>query len=314
MAEPLLGLVVRAQSGFFTVALGSGERLTAKLRGKLKKERRRSELAVVGDRVRVERVSASEGVIEEVLERRSWIVRREPGPRGKHFDDLVAANVELLLVVSAATSPSLQPGLVDRFLVAAALGHVESALVVTKLDLLDPASEEARELAALIAVYRRLGVPVIETSAHDGRGLDGLRALVHGKIAAVMGKSGAGKSSLLNALEPRLALEVGALSAANKKGLHTTRVASLHPFEGGFLLDTPGLRELGLPALSPASLTTLFPELAALGICQFTDCRHEGEPGCVVQRAIAGGALERGAIAPSRLESFRRLLADAAED
>lgn len=301
------GLVVRAQSGFFTVRLGSGAELVTKLRGRLKKERRRSELAVAGDRVQVSRTSETEGVIEAILERRSWIVRREPGPRGRYFDDLVASNVDLLVIVGAATDPPLQPGLVDRFLVAAELGHVKSAIAVTKCDLLDPEREEARSLRALLDVYRRVDVPVIETSAHTGEGVEALRALVAGKVTAFMGKSGAGKSSLLNALAPHLSLAVGAISAANKKGLHTTRVASLHAFEGGYVLDTPGLRELGLPPLSSELLTPLYPELARLGPCQFTDCRHEREPGCAIQEAVRGGAIERGEIAPTRWESFRRI-------
>jgi len=306
------GLVLRAVSGFFTVrvdAAEGGHTLTCKLRGKLKKERQKSELAVAGDRVEVERTSETEGVIDEVLERRSWIVRREPGPRGKHFDDLVVANVDVLVICGAATDPPLQPGLVDRFLVAAELGHVHGMLAVTKRDALADDAPEAATLRETIATYRRIGVPVIETSAKTGLGLPALREALSGKIAVLMGKSGAGKSSLLNALDPSLALAVGEISDASKKGLHTTRVASLHAFGDGWLVDTPGLRELALPELDPPTLTSLYPELAALGLCQFTDCRHEREPGCVVRRAIEGGAIERGELAKSRLDSFRKLLA-----
>lgn len=308
------GLVTRAVSGFFTVQLdaplpdGQGT-LTCKLRGKLKKERQKSELAVAGDRVRVEATSETEGVIDEVLARRSWIVRREPGPRGKHFDDLIVANVDVLVICGAASEPPVQPGLVDRFLVAAELGHVQGLLAITKCDELHAGTPQADALAALTASYRRIGVPVIETSARTGQGLDALSEALSGKIAAFMGKSGAGKSSLLNALAPSLGLAVGEISDASKKGLHTTRVASLHRFADGWLVDTPGLRELALPELDPASLTSLFPELAALGLCQFTDCRHTREPGCVVRAAIEGGAVARGELSESRLESFRKLLA-----
>jgi ribosome biogenesis GTPase len=314
----LQGLVLRSVSGFFTVRLDAPledgrHTLTCKLRGKLKKERQKSELAVAGDRVEVEAASGeAEGVIVEVLERRSWIVRREPGPRGKHFDDLVVANVDLLVICGAATDPPLQPGLVDRFLVAAELGHVHGVLAVTKRDALDDAGVDdagAASLREIVEVYRRIGVPVIETSARTGLGVSALREALTGKVAAFMGKSGAGKSSLLNALEPGLRLAVGEISDASKKGLHTTRVASLHPFGTGWLVDTPGLRELALPTLEPATLTALYPELAALGRCQFTDCRHEREPGCVVRRAIDAGALARGELAQSRLDSFRKLLA-----
>lgn len=298
------GLVTRAVSGFFTVLTDDRQTLTCKLRGKLKKERRKSELVVAGDRVRVEPTDAGEGVIDEILERRSWIVRREPGPRGKHFDDLVVANVDVLVICGAATDPQLQPGLVDRFLVAAELGHVHGLVAVTKRDALDESSPEAATLRDTLEVYRRVGVPVVETSARSGLGLDALRDALRGKVAAFMGKSGAGKSSLVNALDPSLSLAVGEISDASKKGLHTTRVASLHPFEDGWLVDTPGLRELALPELDVATLTALYPELAALGLCQFTDCRHTREPGCVVRPAI-----ERGEIATFRVDSFKKLLA-----
>ncbi|MBN8610242.1 MAG: ribosome small subunit-dependent GTPase A [Deltaproteobacteria bacterium] len=303
MSDSIEGLVTRAVSGFFTVRTDAGEILTCKLRGKLKQERQKSELAVAGDRVRVEPTDAGEGVIDAVLERRSWIMRREPGPRGKHFDDLVVANVDVLVICGAATDPPLQPGLVDRFLVAAALGNVAGLLAVTKRDALDDASAEAATLRDTLEVYRRIGVPVIETSARSGVGIDALREALRGKISAFMGKSGAGKSSLVNALDPSLSLAVGEISGTSKKGLHTTRVATLHPFGEGWLVDTPGLRELALPELDVATLTSLYPELAALGMCQFTNCRHTREPGCVVRPAI-----ERGEIAAFRLDSFRKLL------
>ena len=213
------------------------------------------------------------------------------------------------MICGAASDPPLQPGLVDRFLVAAELGNVHGLLAVTKRDALADGSPEAVALEAMLDVYRRIGVPVIETSAKTGLGLPALREALAGKIAAFMGKSGAGKSSLLNALDPSLSLAVGGISDASKKGLHTTRVATLHRFGDGWLVDTPGLRELALPELDPPTLTSLYPELAALGLCQFTDCRHEREPGCVVRRAIEGGAIERGELARSRLDSFRKLLA-----
>lgn len=298
-----MGLVTQSISGFFTVRTDAGDELTCKLRGKLKKERQKSELAVAGDRVRLERGDAGEATIVEILPRRSWIVRREPGPRGKHFDDLVVANVDVLVICGAATDPPLQPGLVDRFLVAASLGHVAPLVAVTKRDMLPVDGADAQALAGLVALYRGLGVEVIETSTRTGEGIEALRAALDGRVCAFMGKSGAGKSSLINALHPELALAVGAISDASKKGLHTTRVATLHPFGSGWLVDTPGLRELALPELDPSTLTSLYADLAALGSCQFTDCRHEREPGCVVRPAV-----ERGAIAATRIASFRRLL------
>lgn len=296
-----VGLVTRSLSGFITVHTGDGRTLTCKLRGKLKQERQRSEIAVAGDRVRFEAQSETEGTILEVLPRTSTIMRKEVGPRGAHFDDLIVANLDLLVITGAATAPTLQPGLVDRFLVIAELGHVKPLLVITKCDAPDPDFEA--ELRLHIQTYRNMGIEVIETSVRTGLGMDTLRTRLEGQISAFMGKSGAGKSSLLNAIDPAFALVVGDVSDALKKGTHTTRVASLHPFGTGWLVDTPGLRELGVPELNAHDLTACFPEMRERGRCKFTTCAHENEKGCVMREGIATGE-----IAASRIESFRKLL------
>jgi len=297
-----IGLVTRSLSGFITVHTDEGKTLTCKLRGKLKQERQRSEIAVAGDRVRFETQSETEGTVIEVLPRSSSITRKEAGPRGAHFDDLIVANLDLLVITGAATAPTLQPGLVDRFLVIAELGHVKPLVVITKCDSPDPAFED--ELRLHIQTYRNIGIEVIETSVRTGLGMDTLRARLEGKISAFMGKSGAGKSSLLNAIDPAFALAVGNISDALKKGTHTTRVASLHAFGTGWLVDTPGLRELGIPPMGAHDLTACFPEMRERGRCKYTTCTHDSEKGCVMREGIATGE-----IAESRMESFRKLLA-----
>ncbi|MCS6857282.1 MAG: ribosome small subunit-dependent GTPase A [Sandaracinaceae bacterium] len=296
------GVVLRAASGHFEVWLPHGERLHCTMWGRLKKEKWRSELVVAGDRVIVDRVGPGEGVIVEVFERRSWLVRREPGPRGRHFEDLIVANVDVLFVCVAATAPPIQPHLVDRLLVAGFLGRMACAVVFTKVDtLVDEMSRASAEEWAMI--YRQAGHEVFWTSAQTGEGISALREALNHRVSAFVGASGVGKSSLLNAILPELGLRVGELDSKGRSGTHTTRAVSLHRVGEGWVADTPGLRDLALGQVNLQVLHMAFPEFARLPPCRFRDCRHLNEPGCEVK-----AALERGEIAKSRLASFHRIL------
>jgi ribosome biogenesis GTPase len=291
------GLVVCARSGFFEVEL-SGRVRICRMRGRLKQGRRTTDLAVVGDRVRISE-DGEGGTIEEVLPRSSVFSRLAAGSR-RAVEDVLAANLDGLWICSAASAPPLRPRLVDRFLVIAEWNGLRPTIVLTKADLPD---EEPEEVAAWCADWEAAGYPVRRTSAETGQGVEALRAMLSGRTVALVGPSGAGKSRLLSAIEPSIETGVAALGAA-QKGAHTTRVARLFSAHGGRIADTPGIRELAPFALPAEVLGSTFPELrAASAGCQFRDCRHDGERGCAVRPAASAGQLSA-----RRFDSYLRQL------
>ncbi len=294
------GIVLRAQSGFFLVRTSEGEELTCRMRGRLKKERVRSDLAVLGDRVRVERTGGRDGVLVEVLPRRTSLSRTHPGSRGaKIVEDVLVANLDRMLAVFAASVPPMNARLVDRFLVVAEHAGIEPVLVINKID-----TAEIDEVRGRAAIYERLGYEVLYTSASTGEGIAALRARLAEGISALVGPSGVGKSSLANAIDPALGIAVGETSDALQKGKHTTRVAELHALGGGaYLADTPGIRELAAFAIPERELASCFPDLRAHAECAFGDCLHVSEPECGVRAALA-----RGDIDAARYDSYLRQL------
>lgn len=289
------GIVLRATAGFFEVDTAQGL-WTCKLRGRLKKEKQRTDLCVVGDRVRVERADEGLGTIEEVLPRRRVLSRQHPAQARR--EDVLVANLDQLFVVFAFGDPPLHPRMLDRFLVVAEHAGLDAVIVANKLD------RETDEQRALFETYAKLGYPVLYTCAHRGDGIGALRDRIDGHVSAFAGASGVGKSSLLNAIDSELALKVGATSDHTTKGRHTTRVATLHRVGDGYVADTPGIRELGLWELPEGQLDRCFVEMRPfLGQCSFRDCRHRTEPDCAIKRAV-----EVGAISAERYESYRRML------
>ncbi|HWQ16095.1 MAG TPA: ribosome small subunit-dependent GTPase A [Roseiflexaceae bacterium] len=296
----LRGTVLRAQSGFFWVQTEAGV-LECTLRGRLKKERQSSDIAVIGDVVEVAVVSPGHGAIEAVLPRRTKLARRAPFTKGVWKEDVLAANVEQVLLVFSCASPEFTPRMLDRYLVLTEYSELASVIVANKVDLVG--MERAREL---FAIYERIGYPVVYTSAKTGEGIPALRTLLEGRISVVTGKSGVGKSSLFNAVQPGLGLAVGEVSETLNKGRHTTRVAELIALDlpgGGYLADTPGIRELGLWRFPLDELDWCFREFRPfLGQCYFAGCTHTHEPDCAVRAAV-----EQGAITTARYESYVKL-------
>ena len=295
------GLVLRARSGFYTIATDEGDLVEARLRGRVKKERQSSDLAVIGDRVSVERLPDGTGAIDAVEPRTRRFSRRQPGPRGSWREDVIVANPDLVAIVFACDRPPPNPRLIDRFLVVTEYNEVPTLLVGNKVDLVG--ADAARER---FGTYERIGYDVVYTSARAGIGLEELRAHLAGRLSIVTGPSGVGKSTLLNALQPGLQLATGEVSSVESgKGKHTTTHAELLPLDGGgYVADTPGIRELGLWQIPPTELAWCFPEFREhLGACAFNDCTHLHEPRCGLRAAV-----EARAISEDRYDSYRRML------
>ncbi len=291
------GLIVKAQSGFFTVQTEK-DAVVCQLRGRLKKGPRSGDIAAIGDRVRFTRLDDGSGVIEEILPRQRAIVRLDPRPRGV-YRQILLANPDQVLFTFACSQPAPRLRMLDRYLVIAEKQEVAPVIVANKVDLIG--LEKAR---AIFGLYEGIGYRVLYTSVVDNLGLDTLRDLLKDKLSALAGPSGVGKSSLLNAIQPGLGLSVRAVSSVMKKGRHTTVVRQLVPLEeGGYVADTPGWKSLALWDTEPAEVDAYFPEIAPLvAHCQFSDCTHQHEPGCAVL-----AALEKGEISRQRYESYVRM-------
>ncbi len=278
---------------------GAGQGLfVCRLRGKLKQGRPTGDIAAVGDRVRITVLPDGSGVIEEVEERKRAIVRLDPRPQGK-YQQVLLANPDQAVFVFACAHPAPRLRMLDRFLVIAEKQNVPPLIVANKTDLVKDPKE-------LFGLYETIGYRVIYTSTQTGAGLDELHEALKGKISALAGPSGVGKSSLLNAIQPGLGLAVREISAAMGKGRHTTVARQMFPLEGGgYVADTPGWKSLALWDTQPEEMDAYFPELRSLvAQCQFSDCTHIHEPGCAVRRA-----LEEGKIHPQRYDSYLRLRA-----
>lgn len=288
------GLIVRLQSGFYTVETENGL-FTCRLRGRLKKGPRLGDVIALGDRVLITPIDEETGTIEAISPRQRMLSRLSPQPQGE-YQQIIIANPDQACFVFACADPEPRFGMLDRFLVIAEKQSVPALIVVNKVDLVG-----AERASAMFGHYVPLGYRILYTSAYSGRGVDELRGALQGMISVFTGPSGVGKSSLLNAIQPGLGLEVRAVSQATSKGRHTTVVRRLFPLEGGgYVADTPGLKALALWDIEPEELDGYFPEIRPLvSQCQFSDCTHVHEPGCAVLAAI-----EAGEIHPDRYQSY----------
>lgn len=297
------GMVIRTESGFHRVLVDDRVVICRALKRLLHGERTATTAVVIGDHVGLRLRDDGTGVIHEVLPRANELVRGMAG--GGRYLDVIAANLDLLVAVHSLKEPEINLGRLDRFVLIAEAAEIPALVVLNKVDL--ATSEEA---ASAAAPYLAAGYHVIVTSAIRRQGIDELRTTLMNKISVVVGPSGVGKSTLLNDVQPGLALRTAEISESTGKGRHTTTTAELLRLStGGWMADTPGLRELAIREVEPEDLAWLYPEFRPLApLCRFSDCSHRDEAGCAVRTAA-----DAGTIAPSRYRSYLRVYEEILE-
>lgn len=293
------GLVIKSTGSWYQVLTNDGLYIDCRIKGKFRtKDIKTTNPIAVGDHVDIEMEPEQEtGIINKLYDRKNYIIRKSVN-LSKHAQ-IIAANLDQAFLIVTLASPRTSLGFIDRFLVTAEAYHIPSCLIFNKIDLF---SDEGLEvLADYKAIYQNIGYPCYEVSATEGTYLDYIIDLLKDKITLFSGHSGVGKSTLINAILPGHELKTGVVSEWSDKGQHTTTFAEMFslPF-GGFLVDTPGIRELGVIDIEKQELGDLFPEIRQLKQeCKFHNCRHINEPSCRVLQAV-----EEGNIEPSRYDSY----------
>lgn len=290
------GRVIRARTGLYDVQRGDIV-LRCTLRGTLKR-RHRSESGrrlyadpvAVGDQVIFTQLDAEEGVVEDILPRETKFSRQYAGKHGD-IEQVIVANAHQIVAVVATLMPPLNFRTLDRFLILAEAGDMEAVICVNKMDLVD--APQRAELTTTFTNYEKLGYQVLYTSIHIPESLDTLQDILKDKFSVIIGASGVGKSSLLNALQPNLGLRTGEVGIRTQKGRHITTLVELFSLDfGGEVADTPGIREVGLWGVDTENLEHYFPEMEPhLGQCKYSDCAHVAEPDCAIQEAVESGEI-----------------------
>ncbi len=304
MSELRTGIVLQARSGRHRVQDGANI-VTCSVRGRLKKEKLYTDLIATGDWVRWRPTRPGRGVIEEVLPRETQLSRLRPGPGQIPIEHVIVANPDQAVFIFSVRDPAPRLRMLDRLLVIAENNDLPAVVCANKIDLLDDGADAVDEARRLFGVYEDIGYPVLYTSARSGQGVEALRERLRGQLSVLSGPSGVGKSSLLNAIQPELGLAVREISEATGKGRHVTVSVRLWPLDdGGYVADTPGLREAGLFDIEPEELAWHFVEMRPyLSDCHFSSCIHAHEPDCAVKAAV-----EMGHVSAVRYDSYCRLL------
>jgi len=302
----LTGIVTKSTGSWYTVMDEQGKRHSCKLRGKLKISGNRSTNPVaVGDRVKfLPETQNQPGLIEDINDRSNYIVRKATNlSRRKH---VIAANIDQAVIIATLARPKTSTGFIDRFLVTCEAYSIPAVIVFNKMDLID--TEEAKEyLHEITMLYEDIGYPCLHVSATQKINLENFDRMLEEKTSLLSGHSGVGKSALINAIEPGLNLKVQSISRAHQKGKHTTTFAEMFPLSnGGFIIDTPGIKEFGMVDYEPWEFSHYFPEMRKyFNQCRFDNCTHYNEPGCKVKEKV-----EEGSISISRYSNYLNILLD----
>jgi ribosome biogenesis GTPase / thiamine phosphate phosphatase len=300
------GLVIRSTGSWYEVLSEDKQVYQCRLRGKFKiKGLKVTNPIAVGDRVKyqVEDVAANTGIIQEILPRENYIIRKSVQKAA--YGHMLAANIDQAILLVTLAFPRTSLGFIDRFLVTAESFRIPSRIVFNKADLLN---EEALEIQQEIAdIYENIGYPCLLTSVINKQGIDAFKDILTNKKSLLSGHSGVGKSSLVNIIAPGLQLRTSEVSTFANKGVHTTTFAEMFEIaENTYIIDTPGIKELGLIDIEKEELSHFFPEMRKmLGQCKFYNCTHVHEPGCAVIEAVVNEQ-----IAQSRYESYLSMLDD----
>lgn len=296
------GLVVKSTGSWYVVKTEHGENVKCRIRGKFKmQDMMVTNPVAVGDKVEFELEPDGNGVIHKIFPRVNYLIRRST--RKTAFGHILASNIDLAVVVATLTFPKTSLGFIDRFLISAESFRIPALLVFNKTDMW---TTEAYKFAdELRMIYEKIHVDFMFMSAVSGENVEMFRKKLRGKISLIAGHSGVGKSTILNVLTPNINQKTSEVSTFANKGTHTTTFAEMFEIEPGtFVIDTPGIKELGLMDIYDEEINHFFPEMRALfGHCKFHNCTHTHEPGCAVIDAV-----ENGEISISRYESYLSMM------
>lgn len=301
------GLVIKSTGSWYHVHLEDGTVLDCRIKGKFRtKGIKTTNPIAVGDQVSVEIDEESEartGIIYDLAERKNYIIRKSINLSKQ--TQIIASNIDQALLVVTLSKPRTSFGFIDRFLVTAEAYHIPVVLLFNKIDQYD--DDDLAFLEEVIELYEKIGYPCRKISALKLIGIAELKNQIAGQTSLLSGHSGVGKSTLINQIIPSAIIRTSTISAASEKGIHTTTFAEMHPLEtGGYIIDTPGIRELGVVDIPNEELAHYFPEMKkVMSRCKFHNCKHLNEPNCAVKEAY-----EKGIIAIPRYESYLSIMAN----
>ena len=300
------GLVIKNTGNIYTVKTDSGV-VECRIKGNFRlKDIKRTNPVAVGDRVTISMREDNTAFISDILPRRNYIVRKASNLSKQSH--ILAANVDICLLVITVNYPVTSTTFIDRFLASAEAYRVPAVLVFNKCDLYTP--DDSATMESLIALYSKIGYRCVRTSATTGAGIDELKEIVDGKISLLAGNSGVGKSSIVNAISPETAARIGEISKIHNKGMHTTTYSEMFEFlPGSYLVDTPGVKGFGTYDMEIEEIADYFLEIFECSKgCRFGNCTHIHEPGCAVLQAV-----EEGEISLSRYASYLSMIEEKKE-